>query len=596
VVQHLPVDDPQWYRHAVFYEIYVRGFLDSSGDGTGDFLGVVEKLDYLHWLGVDCLWLLPFYASPLRDGGYDISDFMDVHPTYGTRDDLLTLIYEAHRRGMRVIGDLVLNHTSDQHPWFVESRGDRTNPRADWYVWHDDDQRWADVPIIFKDTEPSNWTWCPDRGQYYWHRFFHHQPDLNYRNPEVQDAMLEVVRTWLAFGLDGFRLDAVPYLFEADGTLGQNLPETHAFLRRLRAEVDRVAPGTVLLAEANQWPTDLVDYFGDGDECHMCFHFPLMPRMYLAAKRGEASPITSLLAETPPLPPGCQWATFLRNHDELTLEMVTDAERDELFEEYAADPMMRRNNGIGRRLSPLLRDDRRLVELFYLLLLSLPGSPVLYYGDEIGMGDDTRLGDRDSVRTPMQWTAEPSAGFSPLPPHELYLPLVSDPRFTNNHVNVAAQQHDEHSLLRWLRHAMSLRRNRPQLAVGDYVPVESENPAVLAFVRTGEADQCHDVLCVANLSNRNVASRLSLERWAGWTVTEIFGGEGFPTVVNGHYLVQLAPRHMLLLDLTTEPGGPPCTADSETSPRRHWWSRSTGSKQTSPPWRRRSPEGSSGPT
>jgi maltose alpha-D-glucosyltransferase/alpha-amylase len=595
-VQILPVDDPQWYRHAVFYEIYVRGFLDSSGDGTGDFLGVVDKLDYLSWLGIDCIWLLPFYASPLRDGGYDISDFMDVHPTYGTRDDLLTLIYEAHRRGMRVIGDLVLNHTSDQHPWFVESRADRTNPRADWYVWADDDQRWTDVPIIFKDTEPSNWTWCPDRGQYYWHRFFHHQPDLNYRNPEVQDAMLEVVRTWLAFGLDGFRLDAVPYLFEADGTLCQNLPETHAFLRRLRAEVDRVAPGTVLLAEANQWPTDLVDYFGDGDECHMCFHFPLMPRMYLAAKRGEASPISSLLAETPPLPPGCQWATFLRNHDELTLEMVTDAERDELFEEYAADPMMRRNNGIGRRLAPLLRDDRRLMELFYLLLLSLPGSPVLYYGDEIGMGDDTRLGDRDSVRTPMQWTSEPSAGFSPLPPHELYLPLVSDPRFTNNHVNVAAQQQDEHSLLHWLRHAMSLRRSRPQLAVGDHVPVEADHPAVLAFVRTGDADSHHDVLCVANLSNRNVASRLSLERWAGWTVTEIFGGEGFPTVVNGHYLVQLAPRHMLLLDLTTEPKEPPCTTDSETSRRRHWWSRSTGSTRTSPRWRRRSPEGGSDPT
>ena len=405
-------DDPTWYRKAVFYELLVRGFSDVNGDGSGELRGVTERLDYLEWLGVDCLWLLPFYESPLRDGGYDISDFFSVLPEFGTVDDAAELIEACHSRGMRVIADMVMNHTSDAHPWFLESRKDRTNPKADWFVWSDDDQRWSDARVIFVDTEPSNWTWDASREQYYWHRFFHHQPDLNYDNPEVAEAMLDVVRFWLNLGLDGFRLDAVPYLFERDGTNGENLPETHAFLKRVRATVDAEFGNRMLLAEANQWPADVVDYFGTGDECHMNFHFPLMPRMYLAVRREQRFPITEVLAETPDIPDGCQWGLFLRNHDELTLEMVTDDERDYLYTEYARDPRMKRNVGIARRLFPLLDNDRRVVELFHAMLFSLPGSPVLYYGDEIGMGDNIYLGDRDTVRTPMQWSPDRNAGFS----------------------------------------------------------------------------------------------------------------------------------------------------------------------------------------
>src|SRR5581483_8897506 len=361
-----PIDfgDARWYQRAVFYEISVRGFYDSNGDGTGDLRGLTEKLDYIEWLGVDCLWLLPFYESPLRDGGYDISDFFSVLPAYGDVKDAAQLIEEAHRRGIRVIADLVMNHTSDQHPWFQESRSSRDNPKADWYVWNDDDQRWSEARIIFVDTEPSNWTWDPQREQYYWHRFFHHQPDLNYANEEVRDAMLDVVRFWLDLGLDG--------------TNGENLPETHEYLQRVRATVDAEFPGRVLLAEANQWPSDVVQYFGDGDECHMCFHFPLMPRMFMSIRRAQRYPITEILAQTPDIPDGCQWGIFLRNHDELTLEMVTDEERDYMWSEYASDPLMRRNIGIARRLFPLLDNDRRIAELFHALLFSMPGSPVMY--------------------------------------------------------------------------------------------------------------------------------------------------------------------------------------------------------------------------
>src|SRR5919106_2133866 len=393
-------EDERWYQRAVFYEVSVRSFYDANGDGTGDLQGLIEKLDYLSWLGVDCLWLLPFYSSPLRDGGYDISDFFTILPEYGKLGDVAEFLEEAHHRSIRVIADLVMNHTSDQHPWFQESRQDRTNPKADWYVWNDDDHRWSEARIIFVDTEKSNWTWDPVREQYYWHRFFSHQPDLNYENPEVQDTMFDVVRFWLDIGLDGFRLDAVPYLYERDGTNGENLPETHDYLKRLRKEVDAQFPGKVLLAEANQWPADVVDYFGDGDECHMCFHFPVMPRMFMAVRREQRHPITEILAQTPPIPDGCQWGIFLRNHDELTLEMVTDEERDYMYEEYASDPRMRRNIGIARRLFPLLDNDQDLAQLFHAMLFSLPGSPVLYYGDEIGMGDNIFLGDRDGVRTP----------------------------------------------------------------------------------------------------------------------------------------------------------------------------------------------------
>ena len=480
---HPDQGDTRWYQQAVFYEVFVRGFADADGDGQGDLRGLTSRLDYLEWLGIDCLWLLPFYQSPLRDGGYDISDFFTILPAYGVLADAVELVEEAHARGIRVVADLVLNHTSDQHPWFQESRQDRTNAKADWYVWSDDDQRWSEARIIFHDTESSNWSWDPLRQQYFWHRFFSHQPDLNYDNPDVQAAVLDVVRFWLDIGLDGFRLDAVPYLYERDGTNGENLPETHAFLKRLRKEVDTSHPGKVLLAEANQWPSDVLAYFGDGDECHMCFNFPLMPRMYLAAKRGDRDPIERILAEMPEIPPGCQWGLFLRNHDELTLEMVTDIERDEMYAEYARDPKMRRNTGIGRRLAPLLDNNRPLMELFHALLLSLPGSPVLYYGDEIGMGDNIFLGDRDGVRTPMQWTPDRNAGFSSSDFEQLYLPPIMDPVYGYQAVNVEAQRRNPGSFLHWVRRMLDARSRHPQLALGTYEHVQVSNPAVFVYVR-----------------------------------------------------------------------------------------------------------------
>src|SRR4051794_36024701 len=423
--------------------------MDSNGDGTGDLRGVTEKLDYLEWLGVDCLWLLPFYQSPLRDGGYDISDFLTVHQDYGTIGDAAELLDEAHRRGIRVIADMVMNHTSDQHPWFQESRLGADNPKADWYVWGDDVKRWGEARVIFVDTESSNWTWDPERKQYFWHRFFAHQPDLNYRNPEVAEAMLDVVRYWLGLGLDGFRLDAVPYLYERDGTNGENLRETHDYLKQVRRVVDAEYPGRVLLAEANQWPADVVDYFGDGDECHMCFHFPLMPRMFMGVRREQAKPITEILAQTPRIPDGSQWGIFLRNHDELTLEMVNDEERDYMYAEYAKDPRMKRNVGIARRLAPLLDNDRRVAELFHGMLFSLPGSPVMYYGDELGMGDNIYLGDRDGVRTPMQWTPDRNGGFSTADFARLYLPSLMDPVYGFQAVNVEAQMRNTGSFLHW---------------------------------------------------------------------------------------------------------------------------------------------------
>jgi maltose alpha-D-glucosyltransferase / alpha-amylase len=396
--------DPLWFKHAVFYEIHIRGFFDGNDDGSGDFRGLIDKLDYLQWLGVDCIWLLPMYQSPLRDGGYDIADFFAIHPDYGTVDDFKEFVEQAHQRGMRVIADLVMNHTSADHPWFQESRTNPDGPKGDWYVWSDTDDRWSEARIIFLDSEPSNWTFDPVRGQYYWHRFFHHQPDLNFDNPEVQEAMLNVLRFWLDLGIDGFRLDAVPYLYERDGTNGENLPETHEYLRKVRTEIDARYPDRVLLAEANQWPEDVVEYFGDGDECHMCFHFPVMPRMFMSLRREDATPMYEILERTPAIPDNAQWGLFLRNHDELTLEMVTDDERDYMYAEYAKDPRMKINLGIRRRLAPLLDNGRDEVELMHAILFSLPGSPVLYYGDEIGMGDNVYLGDRDGVRTPTQWT------------------------------------------------------------------------------------------------------------------------------------------------------------------------------------------------
>jgi maltose alpha-D-glucosyltransferase/alpha-amylase len=541
--------DDRWYQRAVFYELFVRGFADGNGDGNGDLHGLTAHLDYLDWLGVDCLWLLPFYQSPLRDGGYDISDFFTIQPAYGVLADAIDLVEEAHRRGIRIVADLVMNHTSDQHPWFQESRLDRVNPRAAWYVWGDDDQRWPEARVIFHDTETSNWSWDPPRQQYYWHRFFSHQPDLNYDDPEVQGAMLDVVRFWLDIGLDGFRLDAVPYLFERDGTNGENLPETHAYLKRLRKEVDSTHPGKVLLAEANQWPSDVLSYFGEADECHMCFNFPLMPRMYLAAKRGEREPIVRILDETPEIPPGCQWGLFLRNHDELTLEMVTDTERDEMYGEFAHDPKMRRNTGIGRRLAPLLDNNRPLMELFHALLFSLPGSPILYYGDEIGMGDNIHLGDRDGVRTPMQWTPDRNAGFSTADFEQLYLPPLMDPVYGYQALNVEGQRRNAGSFLHWIRRMLDARSRHPQLALGSFRAMEVSNPAMFVYVRGPASYGANPVLCVANLARQAQYAEVPLQEYAGRTPIELLGKVPFPRVGELTYLLTLPPHGFFWFEL-----------------------------------------------
>jgi maltose alpha-D-glucosyltransferase/alpha-amylase len=535
-VTEIDVSDERWYQRAVFYEVSVRSFFDANGDGTGDIQGLIEKLDYLSWLGVDCLWLLPFYSSPLRDGGYDISDFFTILPEYGKLGDAVRLIEEAHKRGVRIIADLVVNHTSDQHPWFAESRQDRDNPKADWYVWSDTDQGYPDARIIFTDTERSNWAWDPERQQYYWHRFFSHQPDLNYDNPEVQEAMLGALRFWLNLGLDGFRLDAVPYLFEREGTICENLKETHSFLKRIRQEVDAAFKGRVLLAEANQWPSDVVDYFGDGDECHMCFNFPLMPRMFMALRRAQRHPITEILAQTPEVPDGCSWGIFLRNHDELTLEMVTDEDRDYMWAEYAKDPRMKLNLGIRRRLAPLVDNDRRVMELFHALLFSLPGSPILYYGDEIGMGDNVFLGDRDGVRTPMQWAPDRNAGFSRADWAQLYSAPIMDPVYGFQALNVEAELRDPSSLLHWIQRMLAVRRRHPLFGVGSFEVLSAENPSVLAFIRELGDDV---VLCVNNLSRFAQPVELSLQRFAGRTPIELLGRVPFPRIGELPYLLTL---------------------------------------------------------
>jgi maltose alpha-D-glucosyltransferase/alpha-amylase len=543
------VADERWYQTAVFYELSVRGFYDGNDDGFGDFKGLIEKLDYLEWLGVDCLWLLPFYQSPLRDGGYDVSDYYSILPEYGDIGDVAVFIEEAHNRGMRVIADLVVNHTSDQHPWFQESRQSRDNPKADWYVWGDDPNRWSEARIIFLDTEPSNWTWDPVREQYYWHRFFAHQPDLNFDNPEVREALLDVLRFWLDLGLDGFRLDAVPYLYERDGTNGENLPETHEFLKQLRKEVDANYPGTVLLAEANQWPSDVVDYFGDGDEFHMCFHFPVMPRMFMALRREQRYPITEILAQTPDIPDGAQWGIFLRNHDELTLEMVTDDDRDYMWAEYAGDPRMKLNLGIRRRLFPLIDNDLRKAELLHSLLFSLPGSPIMYYGDEIGMGDNIYLGDRDGVRTPMQWTPDRNGGFSRADFARLYLPPVLDPVYGYQAVNVEAQMRDASSILQWVRRLLQVRKQHAVFGQGSFEVLGAENPSVFAFVRQIDDDV---VLCVYNLSRFAQPCELQLAAFEGYTPHELLGRVPFPRIGELPYFVTLAPYGWFWFQLTKE--------------------------------------------
>ncbi|GAB2818208.1 maltose alpha-D-glucosyltransferase [Lentzea nigeriaca] len=540
--------NPSWFKGAVFYEVLVRAFSDSNGDGTGDLRGLASRLDYLEWLGVDCLWLPPFYASPLRDGGYDISDFRAVLPEFGTVEDFVYLLEEAHRRGIRVITDLVLNHTSDAHPWFQESRQNPEGPYGDYYVWSDDDSRYADARIIFVDTESSNWTYDPVRGQFFWHRFFSHQPDLNYENPDVQEAMLDVLRFWLDLGIDGFRLDAVPYLFEEEGTNCENLPRTHEFLKRCRKVVDDEYPGRVLLAEANQWPSDVVEYFGDpeigGDECHMAFHFPLMPRIFMAVRRESRFPISEILAQTPSIPENAQWGIFLRNHDELTLEMVTDEERDYMYAEYAKDPRMKANIGIRRRLAPLLENDRNQHELFTALLLSLPGSPVLYYGDEIGMGDNIWLADRDAVRTPMQWTPDRNAGFSSCDPGRIYLPVIMDPVYGYQGLNVEAQLNNSSSLLNWTRRMIEVRKQHHAFAEGDFSELGGSNPSVLAYKRLWKRPDGREdiVLCVNNLSRFPQPVELDLSEHRDYTPLELTGGVKFPAIGELPYLLTL-PGH-----------------------------------------------------
>jgi maltose alpha-D-glucosyltransferase/alpha-amylase len=531
--------EPLWFKRSVFYEIHVRGFYDANGDGIGDFRGLTEKLDYLQWLGIDCIWLLPFYQSPLRDGGYDISDFEKVHPDYGNVDDVQELINAAHARRIRVIADLVMNHTSVEHPWFQESHSSPDSPKRDWYVWSDTDDRYTDARIIFVDTESSNWTWDPVAGQYYWHRFFSHQPDLNYDNREVQDAMLDVLRFWLDIGLDGFRLDAVPYLFEREGTNCENLPETHAYLKRVRREIDERYPDRVLLAEANQWPEDVVQYFGGGDECQMAFHFPVMPRMFMALRREEAVPIY----ET------CQWGLFLRNHDELTLEMVTDDERDYMYTEYAKDPRMKLNLGIRRRLAPLLDNGRDEIELMHAILFSLPGSPVLYYGDEVAMGDNVFLGDRDGVRTPMQWTGDRNGGFSRADFAQLYAPPLMDPVYGFQAVNIEAQLRTPTSLLRWLHRFIALRKEHPVFGFGTYEPIEPSNSRIFAHLRRFEDDL---VLCVHNLARSAQAVELDLSAYEGRYPVELFGRSRFPRIGQLPYLLTLAPRGFFWFELVEE--------------------------------------------
>ena len=538
------IEDPLWYKDAVIYQLHVKSFFDANNDGVGDFPGLIQKLDYIAELGVTAVWLLPFYPSPRRDDGYDIADYRGVHAEYGTLADLRRLIHAAHERGLRVITELVVNHTSDQHPWFQRARLAKPGSSArDFYVWSDTDQKYGGTRIIFLDTEKSNWTWDAEAGAYYWHRFYSHQPDLNFDNPRVLHEVLSVMRFWLDLGIDGLRLDAVPYLVEREGTNNENLPETHAILRKIRAELDAHAPGRMLLAEANQWPEDAQQYFGQGDECHMSFHFPLMPRMYMAIAREDRFPITDIMRQTPEIPANCQWAIFLRNHDELTLEMVTDSERDYLWETYATDKRARINLGIRRRLAPLLERDRRRIELMNGLLLSMPGTPVIYYGDEIGMGDNIHLGDRDGVRTPMQWSVDRNGGFSRADPASLVLPPIMDPIYGFPAVNVEAQSSDTYSLLNWTRRMLAVRRQFRAFGRGSLRFLYPGNRKVLAFLRenTGEGESEETLLCVCNLARAAQAVELDLSAFEGRVPVDVVGGSTFPPIGKLTYLLTLPP-------------------------------------------------------
>ena len=541
------INDPTWYEDAIFYEVPVGSFADGDGDGIGDFLGLSAKLDYLVELGIDCVWLLPFYPSPLKDGGYDVSDFTAVDPRYGTLADLRAFLESAHERGIRVIADLVLNHCSDQHPWFQEARRNPSSPYRDYFVWSDDDHRFADARIIFTDTERSNWTWDPVAGQYYWHRFYAHQPDLNYDNAEVRAAMLGVARFWLDQGVDGFRCDAVPYLYERDGTSCENLPETHTLLRDLRAMIDREYPdrGIVLLGEANQWPADVVKYFGgpQGAEFHMSFHVPLMPRLYLALADADRTPIVDILERTPALRSDCQWAIFLRNHDELTLEMLTHSDRERMWETYAPEPAMPLNLGIRRRLAPLLDDDPRKIRLMFSLLLSLPGSPVLYYGDEIGMGDDLTLPDRFGVRTAMQWEPSPNGGFTGGDP---VTPVITDGRYGVRHVNVTSQQGDRDSVLEWTKQLIQIRKRHPAFGRGRLQFLFPPGRSVLAFLREHDGDV---ILCLANLADQPRVANVNLHSFAGARPVDLIHDRPFNPIDDAPYPIHLEPYEFTWLEI-----------------------------------------------
>jgi maltose alpha-D-glucosyltransferase/alpha-amylase len=527
-----------WYKNAIIYQIHVRSFFDSNGDGIGDFQGLAQKLNYVQELGVNTIWLMPFFPSPLRDDGYDISDYRSVHPSYGTLDDFKAFLASAHERGLRVIIELVANHTSDQHPWFQESRSSTSNPKRDWYVWSDTDSKYRGTRIIFVDTERSNWAWDPVSKAYYWHRFFSHQPDLNFDNPAVRQEMWNVMKFWLELGVDGFRLDAIPYLIEREGTSCENLPETHEVIRELRRKADEEFPGTMLLAEANQWPADLRPYFGNGDEFHMAFHFPLMPRMFMGLRLEDRKPITEILQQTPDIPASCQWCLFLRNHDELTLEMVTDIERDYMYDIYASDKSMRLNLGIRRRLAPLLDNDRRRIELMNGMLMSLPGTPIIYYGDEIGMGDNIYLGDRNGVRTPMQWSGGPNGGFSGADPESLYSPPIRNPVYGFQAVNVLSQERFDHSLLEWMKRLLQVRISTPVFGSGSIEFLHPANHRVLAYVRQLGKEM---VLVVNNLSSSAQAVELDLRRYKGNILIEMFGKNIFPRIGDLAYLLTMGP-------------------------------------------------------
>ena len=561
MTDHILDSDPLWYKDAIIYELHVRAFFDSNADGIGDFRGLSQKLDYLQDLGVTAIWLLPFCPSPLRDDGYDIADFTNVHPSYGVRRDFQTFVREAHRRDLRVITELVVNHTSDQHPWFQRAR--KAPPGSKWrnfYVWSDSGEKYKDTRIIFKDTEHSNWSWDPVAKAYFWHRFFSHQPDLNYDNPNVQQAIFEVLDFWLDIGVDGLRLDAVPYLYEREETSCENLPETHEFLKKLRKHVDKKYSGRMLLAEANQWPEDAAAYFGDGDECHMNFHFPLMPRLFMAMQMEDRFPIIDILEQTPDIPENSQWALFLRNHDELTLEMVTDEERDYMYRMFAHDRQARINLGIRRRLSPLLGNDRKKIELMYSLLFSMPGTPVIYYGEEIGMGDNFYLGDRNGVRTPMQWNADRNAGFSRTNPQKLYLPIIIDPEYHYEAVNVELQQDNPQSLLWWMKRMLSLRKRYKVFGRGTIKFLHPANRKVIVYLRQYEDEV---VLIAANLSRYPQCVELDLSQFKGMVPMALVGHTKFPPIGELPYFLTLGGHAIYWFQLQA-PAGEATGSSQET--------------------------------